>query len=356
VLAGNERHPARIFVVVAGATSKGGKRTSWGITRAVLEQADPGFILRIRSGFGSGEALVDEVRDPTETDPGPGDTRLLVQESEFARLLRVAGRDGSTLSHTFRDAWDGRPLAARSRAKTTASHSHHIGFVGHVTVEELAARLTDVETYGGFTNRFAFGLVRRSKRLPGGGNVPEHLIAHYGQRLGEVLRGARRVGSVRRASAAEGRWAQVYDALADDEPGGLLGAVLGRDAPQCLRLSLLYALLDGRDTIDVEHIDAAWALWSYFRASAAYIFGDRLGDEVADRLLLAIRTAGPDGLDATQQHQVFGRHESARRIATARELLVSKGLIVTDHEKTGGRDRLVSYPCEESESSERRSR
>jgi hypothetical protein len=126
----------------------------------------------------------------------------------------------------------GAPLAARARSKTTTSSNHHIGFVGHVTVEELAARLTDVETYGGFTIRFAFGLVRRSKRLPEGGNVPEALVAHYGQRLGALIRGARGVGSVRRASAAEGRWAEVSNAVADDEPGGLLGAVLGRDAPQ----------------------------------------------------------------------------------------------------------------------------
>jgi hypothetical protein len=49
---------------------------------------------RIRSGFGSGEASVDEMRDPTDDDPGPDDTRLVIQESEFARLLRVAGRGG----------------------------------------------------------------------------------------------------------------------------------------------------------------------------------------------------------------------------------------------------------------------
>ena len=33
------------------------------------------------------------------------------------------------------------------------------------------------------------------------------------------------------------------------------------------------------------HVEAAGALWSYARASAEYVFGDRLGDQVADRLL-----------------------------------------------------------------------
>jgi hypothetical protein len=130
--------------------------------------------------------------------------------------------------------------------------------------------------------------------------------------------------------------------MADDEPAGLLGAVVGRDAPQCLRLSLLYALLDGASAIDVEHVEAAWALWSYCRASAEFIFGDVTGDEIADRLLAELRRVGADGLDGTQQRDLFARHVSAARLTRAREQLERAGLAETVTIPTGGRPRLVT--------------
>jgi hypothetical protein len=92
----------------------------------------------------------------------------------------------------------------------------------------------------------------------------------------------------------------------------------------------------------VTHLQAALAVWSYCEASALVIFGDALGDPVADRLLIALRDAGEEGLDGTAQSALFGRHASATRLAQARALLEGKGLIVTETEKTGGRDRLVS--------------
>jgi hypothetical protein len=67
-----------------------------------------------------------------------------------------------------------------------------------------------------------------------------------------------------------------------------------------------------------------------------------LGDEIADRLLSAIRAAGPDGLDTTAQHRVFGGHLAASRLAHARAELEARGLIVTEQEETRGRSRLVS--------------
>ncbi|HEX2043279.1 MAG TPA: hypothetical protein VHF24_11650, partial [Acidimicrobiales bacterium] len=345
VLAGNDRHTASLFAVIVGATHKGGKGTSFAVARETLRVADPAFMAtRVLGGFGSGEAVVDAVRDPDDdNDEGAPDTRLLVLEPEFARMLKVASRDGSTLSMTIRNGWDGRPLEARSRARTSVASTHHLGVVGHITLEELRARLTDVETYSGFANRFLWVSARRSKRLPAGGNVPGEIAVMYGERLGETIRAARRVTRVHRTDAAEHRWAELYDLMADDEPAGLLGAVVGRDAPQCLRLSLLYALIDGSPVIDEEHVEAAWALWSYCRASAEFIFGDATGDDVADRLLAELRRVAPEGLDGTQQRDLFARHLSAARLERARERLHQAGLAETVTIPTGGRPRAVTY-------------
>jgi hypothetical protein len=100
-------------------------------------------------------------------------------------------------------------------------------------------------------------------------------------------------------------------------------------------------VLDGSPVITTAHIEAALAVWSYCEASALAIFGDALGDPIADRLLVALREAA-DGLDGTAQSALFGRHASATRLAMARALLEGKGLIVTETEETGGRPRLVS--------------
>jgi hypothetical protein len=83
-------------------------------------------------------------------------------------------------------------------------------------------------------------------------------------------------------------------------------------------------------------------VWRFCETSAYLIFGDSLGDPVADQLLTALREAGADSLDSTAQSAVFGRHVKAERLAQARAELERRGLIVTTQEETGGRPRLVS--------------
>ena len=143
-----------------------------------------------------------------------------------------------------------------------------------------------------------------------------------------------------RTPAAAKLWHLLYDVMGDDDPGGLVGSITARAEAQTLRLSVAYSIIDGSDVIDVQHLGAAWALWRYCRDSAAYIFGDAIGDEVADKLLAALRGAGPDGLDGTQQRDLFGRHASAERLKAARQLLEENRLARTVTEDTGGRPRV----------------
>jgi hypothetical protein len=63
---------------------------------------------------------------------------------------------------------------------------------------------------------------------------------------------------------------------------------------------------------------------------------------VADRLLEAVRAAGEQGLDGTEQRDLFSRHAGGKRLEMARALLEGRGLIVTETEETSGRPRLVS--------------
>ena len=345
--AGHTTHPARLGALLVGDTAKARKGTSWSTSRTVLQHVDPKFLAtRVLGGFGSGEAVVDEVADAGPDDEeGPRDKRLLIYEPEFARVLKVCTRESSVLSAVIRDAWDGGPLQTRARARKAVATGHHIAIVGHITADELRRNLTETEIAGGFANRLLWICVRRSQRLPFGGNLDDRALKVMGRDFEARIGAARKLGTVPFAPTARDCWADLYNTMADDDPGGMLGAIVARPEPQTLRLALLYALLDGARHIDVHHIRAAWAVWSYSRESARFIWGDAIGDEIADQLLKAIRKAGPEGLDSTGQSGVFSRNVNAARLNLARSELEARGLITTTTippEGGKGRARLVS--------------
>jgi hypothetical protein len=139
--------------------------------RRALGHADRGFVVeRVQTGLSSGEGLISAVRDrvtnegkdgePVVVDEGVGDKRLLAVEPEFARVLRVAGRDGNTLSPQLRMAWDApEVMQTLTRSSPLRASAPHIGVVGHITPTELRAELTRTDAANGFANRFLWVLV-----------------------------------------------------------------------------------------------------------------------------------------------------------------------------------------------------
>jgi hypothetical protein len=123
---------------------------------------------------------------------------------------------------------------------------------------------------------------------------------------------------------------------------GMLGAITSRAEAQVLRLSLLYAALDESLTIRGEHLLAALAVWKYCEDSAKYIFGDALGDPVADTILVALRESS-DGLSRTDLRDLFGRNKSASRISAALAVLQERGLIGMRKQQTDGRPTEVWF-------------
>jgi hypothetical protein len=157
----------------------------------------------------------------------------------------------------------------------------------------------------------------------------------------DAIQRAQNIGYMTRTRDAQILWASIYDQI-DDEADGLFGAITARAEAQMLRLSVVYAALDGLSEINVDHVYAALAVWNYCEASAAYVFGKTIGDPVVDRLLKRIREAGSKGLTGQEQSAIFSRHVSADRLELARWTLGECGLITTTEEKTGGRPRIVS--------------
>jgi len=344
----SDRHHANLFAVLTGKSSKARKGTSAGRVAEIIRFADECWSdQRVKGGLSSGEGLINEVRDPVEKwnakekvsetiDPGIADKRLMIFEAEFASALSVCERHGNTLSPLIRKAWDGGKLATMTRTAPLCATGAHISIIGHVTVDELKARLTRTDAANGFANRFLFPLVKRSKELPFGGELTDSQIQYLGERVRKMVGSAQAVGRVTLTDAARSEWARVYSALSADRPG-LLGSITARSEAQAMRLAMIYALLDGEAQIDLHHLRAGLAVWEYCEASAAHIFGDSLGDPIADDILRSLRQAGAAGMTRTAIRDLFTRHQSADRIGAALALLAKQGRARGAIRTTGGR-------------------
>src|SRR6185369_10214956 len=201
----------------------------------------------------------------------------------------------------------------------------HISLLGHITRDELRSHLTATDSANGFANRFVWVCVKRSKHLPEGGTVPSKQMREFEERLVSAFNKARTVGRMQRDEAAKELWATVYAALSEGELG-LVGSVIARAEAQALRLSCIYALLDGSDVVQVQHLKSALAVWEYCGASCRYIFGDAIGDPVADSILASLK-ASPDGMTRTEVSDLFGRHKTKAQIDAALDLLLERGLV-----------------------------
>ena len=345
---GPQRHHLNEYAVLVGKSGKARKGTSWAYPEALFREVDEEWAnARVVSGLASGEGLIYAVRDPVEAfsrksgemevvDCGVSDKRLMVVEGEFARLLRVMGRDGNSLSAIIRDAYDKDRLQNQTKNDPHKATGAHISLIGHITAEEFIRHLNQTEQANGFANRLLIASVGRSKKLPFGGGIPENheelvaelrASAEFGRGVGEVTWGAE----------SRDLWAEeIYPELSEGEEG-LVGAMLNHAETHVLRLGALYAVMDRSRTIGPQHLFAALSLWDYCEASTRLIFGDASGDRVLDTLVEALRNAGEGGLTRAEIHRLFSGHTKSPEIERALVSLLSQGRASRTFEETGGR-------------------
>lgn len=347
--AGDARQTASVFAVVVADTPKANRGLSWAVTRRLLDVVDPELLRRqTRTGLGTGQPLIDTLYlatlpDRRHPDDRPADpTRVLVHDPSFTRALALAARPSSELPLLLRNAWDGQPIEfGRGRRRV---ERHHIGVIAHATVDQLAQRLSLTDPSVSFVNRFVFAVARRQRPLVDEGNVPPELVVEHGRRLRENLRVASGFSVVQRSTEAERRWRDAYAGLADDDPGGLLGIMVARAARHALRFALIYALADASPVIEARHVDAALALWSYCRVSAATVASTAPGSagDLASELLAALEVAGERGLSLSEQLDHFYRNIPAGRLRAARQSLEEAGLAVSAIERRAGQGRSAT--------------
>lgn len=343
--AGGDDHTTNLELCLVGPTSYGSKGQSYGCVKHTFDKVAPpdlGSIINEARGLSSGEGLIAAVRDPRSepnkkgeivvVDEGIFDKRLLVFESEFASPLRRMCKEGNTLSEVMRQAWDSGNLGTMTRNAPLRATGAHISLIAHVTRADLALYLNDVSTVNGFANRFIFIATKRARILPNPGRPLSTALAEFAKRLAKAVAFGKQVAEMRRSPEAEAYWEPLYAKLTAPRTGRQHNAVVARARAHALRLSMIYALLDGSATIELSHLKSAEALWDYAERTSRFVFGDSLGDRVAKQILDLLREAGAAGLMTREiTHQISQK----KQVPDALRLLLENEQVLVSEDRTG---------------------
>lgn len=230
--------------------------------------------------------MIEAVRDASDEVDDNGipiakdviDKRLLVIEEELGSALSMKFRSGNTVSTVLRNMWHHgtqAPLTRKRNAiKTTDAH---FCMVGHITKAELDSVLSHVEVHNGFANRILWVCVQQQKSDPAPRELTDTQLDNLGKRLAESIRFAHNNAPLlKRTETASEYWQQIYEAQLNSEnedQNDAFNALAARAAAQVTRLSIIFALLDCSETIEIEHLRAAESVWSYAEQSIQYLWG-----------------------------------------------------------------------------------
>jgi hypothetical protein len=290
-----DKHYPCDYYLTVGKSSIGRKGTTTNAVLEIIERVQPGFKDAILRGLSTGQGVISALIDPAvEVEEGalppPKQQCTLVDISEFDELLSVMRREENTLAAVLRDAWDGKSLAVLTRNQPLRVANASLSALANITRRELVEKLTTTAKTNGFANRFLFVWSERSKIVPRGVNIDTLPIGPLVVKLHQAVQAAANLGPVQRDDATSELWDEEYKRLTDRDDS-ICDSLLARADAHVVRLSLLYALLDGKRVIGLPHLRAALAFWDYCEASVRFIFGDEI-DGQAERILRALEN-GP---------------------------------------------------------------
>jgi hypothetical protein len=329
------RHHPNEFMILVGDSSKARKGSSWDHVRRLIADADASIERRVLTGLSSGEGLIWAVRDPTGSDPGHTDQRLLVIEPEFASVLKAASREISTLSPTLRSAWDGRPLAILTRTAPARASNAHISVIGHITQDELRRYITQTELSNGYLNRILIIACRRQRLLPEGGDPDPLTGTDLTRLLSTTVKHSQTAGEIQLAPDTRELWHHTYRQLSEPLPG-IIGQITARAEAHTIRLALIYALSDAAKQISPQHLTAAIALHDYATRSAAWALTATTGQPLAEQIHATL-TTNPAGLTRSQISDTLKHNQPASDIDLALRALQDARRATVTQIATGGR-------------------
>lgn len=333
-----ERHPACIWPLLVGKTATGRKGTAESETIGVLSALSA--LPRKRSGLSSGEGLIQAfISDEPEVELDP---RLLIVESEWESVLARIKKEGNTLSAILRDAFDGKPLSTLT-VHDREVDQYHLTIVGHITPRAISMATSEVDIANGFLNRFLTIEVQRPQLI----DWPDDHSERSNKLAVAVVKAACEAPVGEWQASPDARdmyrsWYRGAETWREQQPDRVADA-LARSSANLLRLSLIFAALDGdrSKTVQLEHMAAAKAIIDYSSTSTYRVFGP--GKAGNDRKILDALGQAADG-ELTRDElrtTAFHNHITKADLDLAITSLAKAEHVITFPRKTGGRDALL---------------
>lgn len=293
-----DKHFPNLMTLIVGDSAIARKGTSLGVAISILEEIIPEFIQsNLKSGATSAEGIIYHNRDPifeTRTkkgitekicvDHGVPDKRLMVIETEFGSILISMKREGNKLSTTIRDAYDSKNLSTLSKNNSVKSTNPHISIIAHITIEELKQLLNSVDISNGFGNRFMFIYTKSDKILPEAPSIKDLDLSDEITELSKAIHfwdeALKSPHSLRFKFTPEAQvlWNEKYTHFMKNPESGIVGTLLNRNLVHAKKMALIFAMLDKKNFIAKEHLEAALAIANYSKESIKFIFKDSVSE------------------------------------------------------------------------------
>jgi hypothetical protein len=303
-------HYPNLFAAIVGRTSRGGKGETWEIARWFLRQIDlywSGTCL-MEGEATTSAGIINSIRDaePESTRPrkghirdeGVSDKRLCIVEEEFGKVLRLMKREGDYLSHTLRQCYDSKPLGSRTKESPYRVAEPHVSLLAQITPAEFIDLVSVLDVKAGFLNRFLVCLVRREKTVSSPSPLAEKDFAEdidaikrsinnlNPMHLSPPSMAAKVIG---RTKKAEALWDKLYREYKREDSWE---DYISRGAPMVVRISMIYAILDGSDIVKIQHLRRADAVWKYSCESLKFIFSPNTLSQKEENILNTIIVNG----------------------------------------------------------------
>lgn len=382
VTAGADQHFANLFTCIVGSTGIGRKGSAMSVVEAFFTHGQPPRLGHRLKGMSTGESVVYEAHDDifkfvhnkkdnnfvrVLAEPNEPEKRVLYQLAEFQQCLAGMRKQDSILPSILRTAWDKGDLATPAKTSRATATGAHVSILTAMSRDELVKLTDDSDAESGLLNRFLFCCSRRSKLLPQGGRFYELYKSekwkNLQRRVAENIDTMEEQVQLKRDENAEECWGLnndphhgLYKTL-NTPRVGLLGAVTARAPQQVLRLAIITATINGpvfpaekgRETrdrylISSEHLDAASEIWRYCDDSCKWIWGDKLDDPVAAKLMEKLR-AKPEGMTRSEIYRVWNGHVDRGDIDRTLLWTAKAGIARVERIQTGGRPVETWHAC-----------
>lgn len=324
-MVGGKASRCNLFACLVGPSGCG-KGMAWEAVRWMLSRASTLFTDKpILTGMTSGEGVILELKEAAGRP-------VLAVETEFARTLNNAGRDGNSLDAILRQAFEDTTLRIPTKNSPITADDAHLSVIGHIPEFELKEKLTSVIRDNGFAGRFLWARAYLFQLKPDGGDFDSvaRALELYERALIDAVKFARELEfghDYTRDPAAEALWHEVYQSLRQ-RPSSPYGNATSKAANLTMRLAIIYAALDQSGVIARTHLESALAVWGYCDQTAKALFGDALVDGKMGKLMAAMEVA-EHGMSRTDiVRKVFRSHVTKAELSALLEAARASGHLV----------------------------